>query len=159
MFTPRTKAALMIGLGAVSFAVGAYATDAEQAEPVAAAAAPESEVERPQYGPILVDDPETVEAIKALYDGEREAIAELEAELDGIRAELATVEDFEARMEKQREAGDLRQRMFRARVEYGLDIARLNEDPRRIADFEQALDFLNHPERYRPEPVHVDRGN
>jgi hypothetical protein len=157
MFSSRMKLALVTGFSVI--AVGAYATDAVQQDPIAAEVAPGEQVEAPQYGPILSNDPETIVEIKSLYDGERAAMAQLELQIDGIRAELATLEDFEARQAKQREGGDIRQQMMRTHIEFGLDIARLNEDEHRIAEFERALDFMNNPERYRPAPVHVDRGN
>jgi hypothetical protein len=35
-------------------------------------------------------------------------------------------------------------------MEFGLQIARLNGDQQRVADFEKALDQLTHPEKYMP---------
>ena len=38
-------------------------------------------------------------------------------------------------------------------VELGLQIAQLNEDARRVAELEHALDQMRNPEKYRPAPV------
>jgi hypothetical protein len=35
-------------------------------------------------------------------------------------------------------------------MELGLQIARLNEDERRVADYEKALDQIRNPEKYMP---------
>jgi hypothetical protein len=155
MFTSRTKVAILITASAI--AVGAAATGGIQQEPSPAELAPGTQLDRPQYGPILATEPETIAEIKALYDAERDAMAGFDGELDALRAELATLEDADVRFEKQREAGAIRHAMQKTHIEIGLEIARLNEDERRVAEFEKALDFMLYPERYRPEPVHVDR--
>ncbi len=116
-----------------------------------------SQVEPPRYGPIHATDPVTIAEIKALYDARRQAMDEHRADLAALRERVRATEDRAERQALQLEAKQIRHERHRTHCVYGLQIAKLNEDQRLIEEFTFALDFLDHPERYRPAPVNVER--
>jgi hypothetical protein len=117
------------------------------ADKAAVPATPDGEF---QYGPIHAKDPEVRNQIKKLYRDQ----AALEAATATRLAELSTAlqgeSDPEFRLQITRDMVREKQGLQLRSVELGLEIARLNGDERRVAEFEKALDQLQHPERYMP---------
>ena len=118
-----------------------------------AATTPEP-VERPVYGPIRSKDPEVRARIKELYLERNRRESEASERLAEISVELTSVSDSELELQLQRQAHDLKAGVERSNLEIGLDIARLDGDEGRAADFAHALDQLDHPEKYFPTPTY-----
>jgi hypothetical protein len=106
---------------------------------------------RPVYGPIRARDPMVRAKIKHLYIERHELEQGTRAQIDALTQKLRAEADPDFRLEINLEIGQLKKDLELKSVELGLQIARLNEDEQRIADFELALDQLLHPEKYRAE--------
>ncbi len=134
------------------------ATNAPTTSTDAARVAPDREtpsLERsqaaPVYGPILSRDPATRAQIKRLYIQQTELTQGSLARLDELSARLRTETDPDFRYVTNQEIGTIKRDLERDHIELGLQIARLNGDERRVAEYELALDQILHPEKYRPE--------
>ncbi|MEZ5066881.1 MAG: hypothetical protein R3B81_19375 [bacterium] len=106
-----------------------------------------------RYGPIQARDPEVRAQIRRLYDEQATAAVDTEARLAQLVADLQAAPRGEAQLEIQRRMEEAKQALLLRSTELGLEIAMLNEDAARVADFEQALDRLRNPEKYRPAPA------
>jgi hypothetical protein len=144
------------GLGAAPAPAGSAArADARAATPAEAAesaAAARTQV-RSVYGPIASKDPAVRAEVKRLYQERAGLHDDTSARLAELAAELQTQSDPDFRWEINREIGQLKMDLELRSVELGLEIARLNEDAPRVAEFELALDQLTNPDKYRPAPV------
>ena len=131
----------------------ATAPDAGTAGRVNPAVVPTPVPEGFAYGPILSRDPLVRGQIKRLYreqwDYNRETTAQLAQMSESCRAET----DADLRTVLQNEAVALKKAVEIHNMELGLEIAQLNGDANRVADYERALDQLLNPEKYRPAPV------
>jgi hypothetical protein len=106
---------------------------------------------RPPCGPIQSRDPLVRAQIKRLYLEQHDLFETLQAELNRLAAVLRTQSDPDSRVEINQEVAQAKLDFQLRQMEIGLEIARLNEDERRVAEFELALDQARHPEKYRPE--------
>jgi hypothetical protein len=101
------------------------------------------------YGPIQSKDPAVQEQIKSLYKEQWDLQQSTLARLHQINESVigATPEVLQV---LNKEGIELKQTLLRRHMELGLQIAQLNEDAQRVADFERALDQLLHPEKWMP---------
>ncbi len=106
---------------------------------------------KPIYGPILSRDPLVRAQIKRLYIEQRDLVETMRGELLELSQALRAQPDPDFRAEINRDIAAVKKAFQLRHMEIGLDIARLNEDERRVAEFERALDQVRHPEKYRPE--------
>jgi hypothetical protein len=105
------------------------------------------------YGPILARDAVTRGEIKRLYREQWEYNRDATARLQEVTAAAAAEPDPDLRAVLERDAFGIKQATEIRNVELGLEIARLNGDALRVADFERALDQLLNPDKYRPAPL------
>jgi hypothetical protein len=110
-----------------------------------------AQAEQPVYGPILAKDPVVRAEIKRLYTEQNQMREEIQSDIQALYQELAGETDPDLRFEKVQELGTLKQTLERRNIELGLEIAVLNGDERRAADFELALDQILNPESYLPQ--------
>jgi hypothetical protein len=103
-----------------------------------------------RYGPIQAKDPAVQEQIKNLYKEQWDLQQSTLARLHEINESVSDVSDPDVLQALTKEGIELKQTLLRRHMELGLQIARLNEDAQRIADFEKALDQLLHPEKWMP---------
>jgi hypothetical protein len=101
-------------------------------------------------GPISSKDPAIREQVTALYKEQWDLQQSTLARLREIGEAASGVTDSEARRALSKEGIELKKTLQLRNMELGLEIARLNEDVQRVADFEKALDQLQHPEKYMP---------
>jgi hypothetical protein len=153
-------ARILVTLSALAMlSVSALARAAEPAiAPEPGVAAPADDAVRPDpegfaYGPILSHDPLVRGRIKRLYREQWDYNRETDAQLAQISASCRAETDPDLQMVLQNEAVALKKAVEIHNMELGLEIARLNGDANRVADFERALDQLLNPEKYRPAPV------
>ncbi|HKQ19199.1 MAG TPA: hypothetical protein VJW75_05570 [Candidatus Eisenbacteria bacterium] len=101
-------------------------------------------------GPIHSKDPATRARIEQLYRQQWDLRQATQARLQELvsRAKLET--DSAAQLELNREGGRIKQEEELRRMQLGLEIARLDGDASRVAEFELALDQVQHPEKYAP---------
>lgn len=101
------------------------------------------------YGPIQAKDPAIQEQIKSLYKEQWDLQQSTLARLHQINESVigATPEVLQV---LSKEGIELKQTLLRRHMELGLQIAQLNQDTQRVADFEKALDQLLHPEKWMP---------
>ena len=142
-------------IAALSFIVLAFGVSAALAtSPVPAGSeAVESRdapaTETPVYGPILAKDPLVRAQIKRLYLEQRRLHEDTFIMLAELNTELAAETDPDFRYEITAHIADLKIGLEHRNMELGLEIAQMNGDLVRAADFERALDQLRHPEDYR----------
>jgi hypothetical protein len=117
------------------------------------AAAEARAIPRSVYGPIASKDPAVRAQVKRLYQDRAQLHDDTRARLAALGAELKVETDPDFRWEIDREIAQLKQDLELRSVELGLQIARLNEDAERVAQFTLALDQLTNPDKYRPAPV------
>jgi len=121
-------------------------TTAQAAQP-SPAVAPEPQ-EAPIYGPITARDPAVRVRIKHLYQEQRALADETATRIAELTAKIAAESDPDFRWELQREVGTAKKDLEIRHVQLGLEIAQLNGDEQRAAEFEAALDRMLHPEKY-----------
>ncbi len=109
------------------------------------------QAEKPVYGPILSKDPLVRAEIKRLYIELNEIDEETQVQLTELSERMSTETDPDFRYEIQVNVAQLKENHLLRSMELNLDIARLNEDGSRVADFGHALDQLLNPEKYRSE--------
>jgi len=114
-----------------------------------AAAAPAVREFRP--GPIHATDPAVREEIRALYRAVFDAEQAAQVRLTELAQASRESADPAQRVELARQMIAVKQDVHVVSVEWGLEIARLNGDEARVADFEKALDQIRHPENYRSD--------
>lgn len=102
------------------------------------------------YGPILATDPAVRGQIKKLYHDQFDFNQASMVRLQEISQQANEETDGDLRMVLQREGMQIKEDVQLKNVEFGLQIARLNGDTQRVADYEKALDQLTHPEKYMP---------
>ena len=158
-FSPRIPG---ICLASILLAASAFAVDPSQqgsASPVdnSIQAAPqetavEAQEAKPfQYGPIRSTDPEVRAEIQKLYRDQAELDLAANAQIDALVKSIENVNDSDLQLRVQQEIMETKKQMSIKNMEIGLQIARLNEDELRVADYEKALDQILHPEKYLPQ--------
>jgi hypothetical protein len=103
-----------------------------------------------RYGPINAQDPEVRTQIKKLYRDQFDLEKATQARLTELTAALEAESDADFRFQIQKDMIRAKEDLQLQSMELGLEIARLNGDERRVADFENALDRLRNPEKYMP---------
>lgn len=103
-------------------------------------------------GPILAKDPSTRDHIRNLYKQQWDLQQSTLAQLKELTARASTITDQDALVALNRQGMQLKFDLMRGNMELGLEIARLNGDAPRVAEYELALDQLLHPEKYQPKP-------
>jgi hypothetical protein len=103
-------------------------------------------------GPILAKDPATRDHIRDLYKQQFDLQQNTMAQLKELTARASTITDQDAMVALNRQGSQLKFDLMRGNMELGLEIARLNGDAPRVAEYELALDQLLHPEKYQPKP-------
>lgn len=106
-----------------------------------------------RYGPIHAEDPGVRAQIKQLYREQDDLDRAARERLAELRAAFQAEADGDVRLRLQREMIQAKQDLQLHSMELGLEIARLNEDVRRVAEYEQAIDRMLHPEKYLPAPA------
>jgi len=148
-------AALLVISCSVARADSAPARDTAPAGPgiQGAAVAPGSLEQAPPqhtYGPIRSKDPLVRAQIKHVYE---QMAADQATALDAIRKlnqQLAVTTDPDFRVEIAHQIATAKTGFEHRRIELGLQIAQLDADPIRVAQYSLALDQLDHPEKYLP---------
>jgi hypothetical protein len=120
---------------------------ATPADPGAAPATPEGAL---RYGPIQAKDPEDRSRIKQLYRDQADLETAGQIRLGELAAALAGETDAGVRLRIQQDMIAAKKDLQLRSMELGLEISFLNEDIRRIDEFQQALDRLRNPEKYMP---------
>ncbi len=143
----------LVLLPALAFAAPEASSHAAIA-PGDVAPAPEGSAPAPTdefvYGPIQASDPEARLQIKKLYRDQFDLEKATQAQLQEMATALQNETDSDFQLQIQKDMIAAKKDMQIKSVEIGLEIARLNEDQARVADFEKALDQLLHPEKYMP---------
>ena len=150
---------LLLSLSLLLLLLPAGSAIADGPDPVPASEAinEPAATERPLYGPILSKDPATRALIKHLYLEGRSLEAETLARIEELNLAYAAEVDADFRWELSNEMGELKRTLEIRSIEIGLEIARLNGQEGRAAEFALALDQILHPENYlpahRPDPA------
>lgn len=117
--------------------------------PVTAAEAAEAREAAEQtprlYGPIRSEDPLVRAQIKRLYIEQNTVQENGMTGLRELSERLSRETDPDFRMEIRMQATQIKMDLERSNIEIGLEIAQLNDDEARAADFARALDQLNNP--------------
>ena len=100
-------------------------------------------------GPILAKDPAIRERIRALYEEQWDLQQRTFAQLNDLNARVQGV-DRDALTALNQQGAQLKRDLVQRNMELGLQIARLNGDAPRVAEYEKALDQLQHPQKYMP---------
>lgn len=124
-------------------------SEARPADQAAQAADP-AEATAFRYGPILAKDADVRVQIKKLYRDQFDAEQATQVRLEELAAALATETDADFQVRIQRDIMQAKSDLQLRSMELGLEIARLNGDEARVADYERALDQLKNPEKYMP---------
>jgi len=101
-------------------------------------------------GPIQAKDPAVRQQIESLYKEQWDLQQSTLAQLREIGESAMHAADFASRQALSKEGAELKEMLQLRNMELGLEIAKLNEDAPRVAEFEKALDELRHPEKYMP---------
>ena len=105
------------------------------------------------YGPILSRDPVVRGQIKRLYQEQWQYNRDATARLAELAQQAANERDPDLRAAVELDGVELKKEMELRNASFGLDIATLNGQTERVAEFERAIDQMLHPENYRPAPV------
>jgi hypothetical protein len=101
-------------------------------------------------GPIRAADPATRTRIEGLYREQFDFQQDTMTRLRELGERAKGVTDQDALRALNQEGMQLKKDLELRNMELGLEIARLNGDEQRVADFETALDQLLHPEKWMP---------
>jgi len=101
-------------------------------------------------GPILVKDQATRTRIEHLYREQFDLRQSTQAQLKDLASRMQMERDANMREELSRQGSQLKQDVAIRDMELGLEIAQLNGDAPRAAEYEAALDHVRHPEKYMP---------
>ncbi|HET9888822.1 MAG TPA: hypothetical protein VFR10_15030 [bacterium] len=144
------------------FAASAFAADAPQqgsataptapgVQPVTESAAPEADAPKQfRYGPIQAKDPEARAQIKKLYRDQADLDRVANERIDSLVKSIEGVYDSDLQLQVAKEVMETKKQLTINSMEIGLQIAKLNEDEERVAQYEKALDQMLHPEKYTP---------
>ncbi|MFN8177642.1 MAG: hypothetical protein U0167_06940 [bacterium] len=101
-------------------------------------------------GPILVKDQATRTRIEHLYREQFDLRQSTQAQLRDLASRMQMERDADLRETLSRQGSQLKQDVAVRDMELGLEIAQLNGDAPRAAEYESALDHVRHPEKYMP---------
>ncbi|MFN8177639.1 MAG: hypothetical protein U0167_06925 [bacterium] len=101
-------------------------------------------------GPILAKDPAVRERIRVLYQEQWDLQQRTFAQLNDLRASAQSERERDALTALNQQGVQLKHDLLQRNMELGLEIARLNGDTPRVAEYEKALDQLLRPEKYMP---------
>jgi hypothetical protein len=101
-------------------------------------------------GPIQAKDPAVRKQIESLYKEQWDVQQSTLSRLRELSESAVHTADPAAREALSKEGSELKHTLLLRNMELGLEIAKLNEDAPRIAEFEKALDQMRHPEKYMP---------
>ena len=135
---------------------GTLAAEATTPQAAAPAERPATAVDRSDelvYGPILAEDSATRLAIKRLYRQIRSTQETTSTELELLYGELEQESDMDFRRDIARQIGDLKAGLEMTNIELRGEIAHLNGDEARAAEFALALDQLRNPDKYFTLPT------
>jgi len=145
------------------FAASAFAADppkqgsaaapstAPGVQPVTESVTPEAQAPKEfRYGPIQAKDPEVRAQIKKLYRDQAELDRSANEQIDALVKSLEGVTDSDLQLRVNQEVMETKKNLTIQSMEIGLQIAKLNEDQPRVAEYEKALDQMLHPEKYLP---------
>ena len=150
----RPAAAITL-LFCLCFALPLYAvTPSNGSAPAEVAPAPaQVEADAPDtfaYGPILAEDPDARARIRQLYREQYDLELAARDQISDVAAAAAAETDPDLRLQLERDAMGLKESHLVQLTEIGLEIAQLNGDEQRVAEYELALDQMMNPERYLP---------
>ena len=103
-----------------------------------------------RYGPIQAQDPEVRNRIKKLYRDQADLDTAAQAHLTELAAAMQAETDGDFRLQIAKDMMQTKKDLQLHSMELGLQIAQLNGDAARVADYEKALDQMLHPEKYMP---------
>ena len=103
-----------------------------------------------RYGPIQAQDPEVRNRIKKLYRDQADLETAAKAQLTELSAAMQAETDGDFRLQIAKDMIQAKKDLQLHSLELGLQIAQLNGDAARAADYEKALDQMLHPEKYMP---------
>jgi hypothetical protein len=141
-------------LANVALAAPQKSQDAAPASPGEVQHAPEGAAVAPSdamiYGPITSRDPEVRAQVKKLYLDQYNLDKATQAQLVELSTALQNESDPDFRVSLQKQMIEAKQNLQLKSMELGLEIARLNGDEARVAEYEKAIDQILHPEKYMP---------
>lgn len=123
---------------------------APAATPVPAALADRLDPNVFHCGPILAKDAAARTRIEQLYRDQFDLRQNTLAQLKDLSARSQNETEPAALAEMSKHGVQLKKDLERRNMELGLQIAQLNGDSRRVAEYEKALDQLLHPEKDMP---------
>jgi hypothetical protein len=106
-----------------------------------------------ECGPIASRDPEVRAQIHELYRSRYDLEVTTQSRIEALVASMAAEADPSVRFDLQRQAADLKREVQLESMRFGMEIARLDGDAVRLAEYENAMDQLLHPEAHRPAPL------
>lgn len=106
-----------------------------------------------QYGPILAKDPEVRAQIKKLYRDQSDLEKATAARLEELKTALSSEADADLKVQIQRDMMAAKKSLMIDSMQLGLEIAKLNEDLVRVAEYEKAIDLALHPEKNMPQTL------
>lgn len=153
----RQNLSLALALLLLGSSAASAAPQSASAEPVESAPAPRAaqEEERPIYGPIMAQDFETRAEIKRLYRAARALETQTMDELAALNVDLQNETDSDFRREIAAQILVAKKNLELGNMELQLEIAMLNGDERRVAEYTLAIDQVKNPDKYRPTPVEL----
>ncbi|MGQ0722729.1 MAG: hypothetical protein ACT4PE_14355 [Candidatus Eiseniibacteriota bacterium] len=151
-FSMPLLAAVLLGLAASAAAVETSTVPTES--PGEAKPAPEGRaLPDPRIfecGPIRSRDPEIRAQIRQLYRSRYDLEVSTQSRIDALVVSLSAEADPEVRLDLQTQAAGLKRELQLESMRFGMEIARLDGDAVRLAEYEKAMDHLLHPEAHRP---------
>lgn len=155
----RKNLSLAIALLLLGTSASSAAPQSSSAQPADSAPAPraaqEVTPERPIYGPIMASDFETRAEIKRLYRAARALETQTMDELAALNVELQNESDTDFRREIAAQILAAKKNLELGNMELQLEIAMLNGDERRVAEYSLAIDQVKNPDKYRPTPAEL----
>jgi hypothetical protein len=154
-FPKPLLAAVLLGLAASAAALETSNVPTES--PGEAMPAPQGRAaQAPQSfecGPIASRDPEVRAQIRLLYRSRYDLEVTTQSRIETLVASMAAEADPGIRLDLQKQAADLKHEVQLESMRFGMEIARLDGDAVRLAEYEKAMDQLLHPEAHRPAPL------
>ncbi|MGQ0720071.1 MAG: hypothetical protein ACT4PE_00715 [Candidatus Eiseniibacteriota bacterium] len=155
MRTAIAPAVLALALPLISIAGSPVSRPAPPAIPGEARAVPADPAARIdpnvfRLGPVRAEDPVTRARIEGLYREQFDLRQDTMSRLQELGEAAKAASDPDALRAFHEEGMQLKRDLELRNMELGLEIARLNGDEQRAAEFEEALDQLRHPEKWMP---------
>ncbi len=147
----------IIAIGAILLAISLYG---QQNRPVERAGTPEKapNVKSNKKVQSQTDLTSDKGELKALYQQLKTLEENAQNEIKSLKEEMKNLTP-EERLEKQRRAEQIKRNTERQSLDIKLKIAQLRGDKRLISDIKEAIDHLDHPDKYLPKTKPVEREN